>query len=65
MTKEEAARMVIEAGYRVGTNYDDGRRIYACSVETHGPASYGHPKYEVSYSRETGRLAVIGEKRQS
>ena len=59
MTMTEAKRRIIDAGYRVSCgSFEDDRIIYACSVETYGPATYGHPWAEVQIIKATGIISA-------
>ena len=48
-----ARKQIENAGAQVLTAYvnDDGSSAYACSVESSGPATYGHPKVSYQWYR--------------
>lgn len=64
----ESRRMMIENGYTIsegGSWIDEERgQVYVSSVESYGPASYGHPKAEISYNVETGWFTGNFDKQQ-
>lgn len=54
VTLDELKAEVIAAGFHVSAgSFEDGVMIYAASVET-VPGTMGHPRYEVSYRKESG-----------
>jgi hypothetical protein len=64
----QAKQKMTDSGYTVsegGSWIDEERgQVYVSSVESYGPATYGHPKAEISYSAETGWYSGTFEKRQ-
>ena len=60
MTKAEVSKKITENGYRLGTTWEDENFIYACSLESRGGNTYGHPKYEAMFYKDTKNLRVVG-----
>lgn len=55
MTIHELNRQIMLAGYRPSAGcWEDKERIYAYSVESCGPATYGHPKFALDHRKDTG-----------
>lgn len=54
----EAKQLFADAGVQISVAFDTGTLVYASSVESFGPATFGHPRHEVSYHRDTGWLVV-------
>jgi hypothetical protein len=64
VTLEQAKAMVVELGGRVcqGACWEDNENVYASSVETCGPSTYNHPRFEVQYHKSSGWLSRTGLK---
>lgn len=62
-TLDQAKSLITELGGTPlnGASWEDDRAIYASSVET-VPGCYGHPRYEVMFSKESHWLSVSGRK---
>jgi hypothetical protein len=60
---EQAKQMIVEMGGTVcnGASWEDDRNIYASSVQT-VRGTYGHPRYEVMFSKESGWLSASDRK---
>jgi hypothetical protein len=60
MTIAELEKIVTEKGYTVctGASWESDTHIYAFSVESLGPATYGHPACTAHFNKETGELDV-------
>jgi hypothetical protein len=63
MTLEAVKEIVRKAGFEVcnGASWEDDKDIYASSVKT-VRGCYGHPAFEVMFSKESGWLSVTGYK---
>jgi hypothetical protein len=64
VTLEQAKHMIREMGGTPlnGASWEDDRFVYASSSETCGASTYGHPRYEVQFSKESGWLSRSGQK---
>ena len=40
--------------------WEDANQIYVCSIESFGPATYGHPQCEIILRRQSGVLQIYG-----
>lgn len=64
----QAKQTMKDAGYtpsEAGSWIDDEcGQFYVSSVESRGPATFGHPQAEISYSQETGWYSGVFTKRQ-
>jgi hypothetical protein len=59
LSLEEARRMVRERGYKnSAADWESASHVYAFSVESHGPAAYGHPRLTVHYNKASKYLNV-------
>lgn len=60
LTLAQAKQMVRDEGFTVSvSSHEDERRVYACSVEAIRVAPYGtHPRFEVSFNKQTGALLI-------
>lgn len=63
MTLEQLKKMIADAGYKVfhSACWESEAMIYAFSVESCGPATYGHPKATACYNKMTGWLTMTGQ----
>lgn len=49
--------MVATAGFTPSAGcWEDEHKIFAFSIESCGPATYGHPRYSLEYRKDTGEL---------
>lgn len=64
MTLEQAKQAIRDRGFTPlnGASWEDSDHVYASSVETFGPSTYGHPKMEISFSKSSGWFHATGEK---
>ena len=60
MTKQQVEEKITNSGYRLGTSWEDENLIYACSIESLGANTYGHPKCEAMFYKDAKFLRVIG-----
>jgi hypothetical protein len=60
MTKRQAIDTVKAASHSVRTAWEDENTVYAGSVKS-VPGTFGHPAFEVHYSKETRWLSVTGK----
>lgn len=59
MTKEQVEKTVINAGFKLGVSWEDEHKIYASSLESYGAVTYGHPRFEAMYYRDSSNLVVV------
>ena len=54
VTMDQAKQDIIARGLRVSSGcWEDEDHVYAFSLETAGPATYGHPRAVAHYSKRT------------
>lgn len=56
MTLEQIEQKIVDLGYTVMTSWEEAGVLYAASMESYGPDTYGHSKAEVRFSHDTGWL---------
>ncbi len=57
MTLTEMKDKVRRAGYTPSAGcWEDERKIFAFSVESHGAATFGHPVFSIEYRKDSGEL---------
>ncbi len=59
MTKGQVEEKITKSDYSLGTSWEDEHLIYACSLESRAN-TYGHPKCEAMFYKDTKCLRVIG-----
>jgi len=61
MEIETLQKIVRDAGFKnSSSDFENEDHIYAFSVESYGPATYGHPKFTAHFHKTTGWLDMDG-----
>lgn len=57
MNINDMRELIRKAGFNPSVgSWEDASRIYVFSMETYGPATYGHPRYALDYKKDTNKL---------
>lgn len=63
MSLQDLQKAVRDAGFKnfFSADWENEVHIYAFSVESYGPGSYGHPKFTAHFNKMTGYLSLTGK----